>query len=340
MLPNREEIRNKYIKYSDYCLAKIKDKYNNIPNNILIKKQHGIYMQKLVEDFTKSSKMLNESYFFSSSIEGCLHDIGRFPQFYLSGTLDDKQSQKHTGFKDHGEYGKYLLSKDSDKLLRYFLPYKSNYDFILKEVIGEHTNIRNKNYLYSITEFKNVFNNYSFDEVINSRKDDLINKLISLKLKILQEVDSLELLHNIMIGAWTPTLSSMEEDFITEELWNEFTHFKYINIAKFKERKTWTLNSSFLVRYGLLTHKVNFVGTLKEFKDSNSFDKIWDKSVEAVLKNGESKSTIDPLMIKGQEYIKQAVDNLIMCSDDGILITPQSRQKALVLTLNEWEKRN
>lgn len=143
-----------------------------------------------------------------------------------------------------------------------------------------------------------------------------------------------------MIGAWTPTLSSMEEDFITEELWNEFTHFKYINIAKFKERKTWTLNSSFLVRYGLLTHKVNFVGTLKEFKDSNSFDKIWDKSVEAVLKNGESKSTIDPLMIKGQEYIKQAVDNLIMCSDDGILITPQSRQKALVLTLNEWEKRN
>lgn len=328
-----KQIEKKYLDYANYYMNLINEKYKSLPDSIKIKKQHGLSMKQAVMDSTKNSKLFNESYFESAAIEGCMHDIGRFPQFYLSGTLNDAESSKLIKCNDHGEYGRLLLNDNNKKLLRYFLEKESKYDFVLTEVIGEHTTIRNNNYNYSINEFNDEFNNYSFEEVINSNNIGLKNKLIGLKLKILQEVDSLELLQNIISGAWNPNLSTSDKsDLIKDSIWDDFINFRYIDMSKYKKSNEWTVNSGFLLRYGLLTHKVNFVGTLKQFKESDSFNKIYNISEEKIKSNG-GDILDDPKLVLAQEYIKLAIDNLINCSEDGILITPESREKAKQLTL-------
>ena len=117
----------------------------------------------------------------------------------------------------------------------------------------------------------------------------------------------------------------------------ELTEKALIAMGKYKSDKSWTLNSGFLLRYGLLTHKVNFVGTLKNFRDSDSFRKLWEITQGRLVNDdGEIIPITDPLLKDAQEYIQLAVDNLIATSQDGVIITPESREEARKLTLKMW----
>ena len=182
-----EELKLKYLEYCRKYMQLIALKYPNATEDIKLKENHGLSMETGVRDLTIKSRMLNESYATSASIEGLLHDIGRFPQYLLSGTLKDTDSKKYTGFEDHGEYGRYMLLKNGKELLRYFLPEETPYDKVLVDVVGEHTKLRNPNYMYDIRELENIFANYSLDEILKSGNTELLNKLISLKIKLLKE---------------------------------------------------------------------------------------------------------------------------------------------------------
>lgn len=338
ILPDREEIKQKYIDYSNNKLQAIRDEYGTVVDAIGIKKQHGLTMAECVEQASKDSGMLNETYAHSAYIEGLLHDVGRFTQYLMCGSLNDNLLYQQEGYFDHGNLGKVILEKDRQVLLRYFLEIKTKYDQMLLEVIGEHTNIRNGNYVYSINELKGLFNNISFDEVLESDREELKNKLIALKLMILQEIDGLELLQNIINGAFTPKLRMNPESYANGgDIWQDFLNFRYIDMGKYKGDGSWTLNSGFLLRYGLLTHKVNFVGTLKNFRDSDSFRKLWEITQGRLVNDdGEIIPITDPLLKDAQEYIQLAVDNLIATSQDGVIITPESREEARKLTLKMW----
>lgn len=346
MLPSREEIQKLYLEYADRNLEIIKEKYEskldqdkNLKaqyNAVQIKKPHGISMMEGVEKATIASNMFNETYSLSSAIEGCLHDVGRFPQFILSGTLNDKDSEIFTNVRDHGAYGRIILLNDNKKLLRYFLHHESPYDYILTEIIGEHTNIINKNYMIPITELTNIFNNYSFEEIINSSDEEIKNKLIALKLKILKEIDSLELLQNVMSGTWKPTIGYEEKYYARKEVFELFKNFEKIDMKSLKEAGLWTANSGFLLRYGLLTRNANFVGTLKQFIEQDGFNRIFNQTKANVIDDNNQYMTLsDPLLFETQEYIKLAVKNLIDTSD-GVLITKESREEAKNLTLKMY----
>lgn len=336
-LPSREEFKKSYEIYATSKLKLIKERYEKVPANIGIKLQHGFSMLDGNEKTTMETGLFNESYFLSSALEGCGHDIGRFQQFLLSGTLNDVESEQFTGCKDHGNFGRKLLLVDNKKLLRFFLPEATFYDKVFTEVIGEHTNIRNLNYQYPITELKEKFLEYSLEEVLKSKNKTLKNQLIALKLMVLQETDSLELLQNIISSAWTPFVGYEEKYHAHEEVWDDFTHFRYISMKKYKVQGKWTANDGFLLRYGLLTHKMNLVGSLKQFVQTDSFRKVWERTLNTVVdREGEKRPLTDKRLYDAQEYIQIAVHNLIECSPDGILITPSSREEAKQKTLKQW----
>lgn len=105
ILPSKDEIEDLYLRYADEKLALIKKKYEGKLvddkkikaqyNAVKLKKSHGISMMNGVMEATQRSNIFNESYNASAAIEGCLHDVGRFEQFILSGTLGgDKRVRK------------------------------------------------------------------------------------------------------------------------------------------------------------------------------------------------------------------------------------------------------
>ncbi len=335
-LPSQEVFAERYTKYAERNLVLIKKKYQDVPSDIGIKLQHGISMMHAVRKATMESDFFNESYYLSAALEGCGHDIGRFPQYLLTGTLKDADSELVTGSKDHGNFARKLLLTNRQELLRYFLGEKSPYDRVFTEVIGEHTKIRNPLYQYSISELVNLFQNYSLEEILKSKDPAIKNKLIALKLAILQEMDCLELLQNVMSEAWIPTITCKKENFAHPDIWDDFIHFRYIDIAKYKREGKWTSNAGFLLRYGLLARQMKLVCTLKEFKVDNGFQKVWEKTLKHMKDKEEGE--MDPLLLAAQQYAILAVDNLIKTSSDGILLTEESKEKAKQLTLQEWRQ--
>ncbi len=338
-LPPKEVFQKQYERYATKYLHLIKGKYGMLSRDIEIKLPHGISMMNAVEGATRESGFFNESYYLSAALEGCFHDIGRFLQYYATGTLKDADSEKIIHYKDHGNLGKRILLTNHQELLREILPIPSSYDKVFTEVIGEHTTIRNRNYQIPITELTNLFQEYSLEEILKAKDQNLKNQLIALKLAILQEMDCLELLQNIISGAWIPVVSSDPSQFADAEVWDDFINFRYIHIKKYRLQDRWTANNGFLLRYGLLMRQMSLVCTLKEFEHSKGFDKIWKRAGEnTVDEEGYPSSINDPYLLKAQEYVQLAVQNLIKTSPDGVLITPESREKAKVLTKQEWGK--
>ena len=335
-----EEIELKYLKYCRKYMHLINLKYSNATEDIKLKENHGLIMKNGVRDLTIKSGMLNESYTTSASIEGLLHDIGRFPQYLLSGTLIDTESEKYTGFINHGEYGRYMLLKDDKKLLRYFLPEETQYDKVLVDVVGEHTKLRNPSYMYDIRELENIFPNYSLDEILKSENTELLNKLISLKIKLLKEVDSLEILYKVRDGLWYPKISSNSDDYIKDEVWDIFLNLNRIDMKTLKEKGLWTCNSGFLLRYSLILNNINFTGTLKSILEDGTIDKIYQVQKEN-SKTKDGNFEIDELKIDSRLhyatiFTKLAVENLIECSSDGKIITKEDKMHSKEKILSLW----
>ncbi len=335
-LPSKKVFQDRYTLYAQKHLLSIKEKNKEVPSNIGIKLGHGISMMHAVERATIESGFFNESYYLSAALEGCGHDIGRFPQYVLTGTLDDTALESLTSCKDHGEYARKLLLQNSGELLHYFLGDKSPYDHIFTEVIGEHTSIKNPVYKAPITELTSLFQNYSLEEILKSNNSTIINQLIALKLAILQEMDSLELLQNIISERWIPNISCNSDKFAHTDIWDDFINFRYIDMAKYKKAGIWTCNAGFLLRYGLLTRQMKLVCSLKSFQVDDGFKKIWEVTTNYV-KEKDSPS-FDPLLIAAHEYIQLAVQNLIVTSPDGVILTDDSKETAKQKTLQEWKQ--
>lgn len=331
-----ELLKGKYKVYAEGILSKI----DNPGNDIKLKVRHGLVMSDMVKDTTINSGLFNESYVESGAVDGLLHDIGRFKQYQLSGTLKDYEAKELTGYADHGQYGKHLLLKDNKELLRYFLPENADYDGILTEVIGEHTTISNPNYILPIESLTNLFQNYDLKEVLKSSNEDIKQKLIALKLLILREEDSLEILHQISEGLWKPALGSEEKYHIKDIPWETFMDFGYINMAELKQKELWTCNTGFLLRYSLLFRNINFVGTLKAIINASIVDRVFQMQMGNITDDANNFVTDptlrDPRFDLAHEYTNMAIKNLIKTSPDGLIITPESREKAKEKTIETF----
>lgn len=329
-----EILKVKYKLYASDMLnsiAFVKDD-SEIGDDIKLKIQHGLSMCDLVRTATINSGFFNSTYEQSAAVEGLLHDIGRFEQYLVSGTLSDEKSKKYTKYDDHGQYGKHILSRKNNELLRYFLPIKTKYDYILKEVIGQHTTISNPNYIFPIKELENLFMDYELIEVLNSNDEQIKNKLIALKLLILKEEDSMEILHKVRDGLWKPAIGAEEKYHIKDEVWKLFLNMENLNMQDLKQKGLWSCNSGFLLRYSLIYNNINFVGTLKALLQDGTIDKVYQNQINNVTNDQNEVVTdekfIDPRLKEAYEYMQEVVKELINTSPDGRIITNESRQVA------------
>ncbi len=338
ILPDRETFQEQYKLYATKKLHLIKEKYGNLGRDIALKLPHGLSMMRANEKVARESSFFNESYFLSSALEGCFHDIGRFEQYRITGSLTDSVLYATTGIGDHGNLGRKLLLANGKSLLRQIIPEESSYDSIFTEVVGEHTTIRNKNYQLPIGSLTKRFQDYSLEEVAKSKNSSLKNELIALKILLLQETDCLELLQNIMDENWIPGIYAEQDQFVNDEIWDDFIHFRYIDMRKYRQEGKWTANAGFLLRYGLLTRQMQLVATLKGFEAMDGFQKVWEQTVKHMVPS-ESGFQIDPRLQDAQDFIEMAVHNLIETSPDGFLITEESREKAKQLSINNWKRR-
>ena len=334
------DMKKRYKLFAENWLNKITDKYGTVGMDIKLKVNHGLSMCDAVKKTTVSSGFFNESYEVSGAIDGLLHDVGRFPQYYLSGTLKDDKSEMYTHFKDHGQYGAYLLGDKNNSLLHYFIGEDKRYDDIIKEVVKEHTTIRNHNYQLDINDLVDIFPNYNLDEILKSNNQELKNKLIALKLLLLREEDCLEILHKVRDGLWKPAISSEKHDYIKKEPWETFINFDYVNMSDLKSRGLWSCNVGYLLRYSLLLRNISFVGTLKTIVDDDMINQIYLNQRNNVTNDQNElmldERYVDPLLKEAKDYTIKAVKNLILTSLDGKIITKKSREKAKQKTLKEY----
>jgi len=333
-------LKDRYKLYGNEMLDKIKEKHGEYGADIKLKVEHGISMSDSVGKTTLNSNLFNESYVESGQIDGLLHDVGRFYQYLLSGTLKDYELKNFIDFEDHGRLGNYILSKNNNELLRYFIPETTIYDYILKQVIYEHTTINNLDYKYELTKLINVFPNYDLSEIIYSGNQELVDKLIALKLKILREEDSLEILQKVRDGLWKPAIGCEEKHHVHNEIWDQFTNFEFINMAELKSKGLWTCNAGFLLRYSLIYNNINFVGTLKTLLEDNTLDKVYQNQINNVTNDNDEiitdSSLYDKRLKDAYEFITLVTKELINTSPDGIIITPESREQAKELVKKQF----
>lgn len=327
-------MKNKYVLYANKWFDKIQKKGMTLGDDIKIKLEHGLAMSDSVANTTLNSGFLNESYVQSGAVDGLLHDVGRFPQYFKSGTLKDLESMPKTGHMDHGRYGAYYLGKSNKELLRYFIGENTDYDKIILEIVKEHTTILNPNYKKQLQDLTNIFQNYDINEVVNAN-EDMINKLIALKLLILREEDSLEILHKIKDELWRPMISSEKEQYINDYAWNIFVNQGYLNMNELKEKGLWSPNVGFLLRYSLIFNNVNFVGTLKTLMEQDVVNQIFEKQKNnSKDKDGNiDTENLDARLALARDYMNIAIKNMIDYSPDGKILTKESKEEAKAKTL-------
>lgn len=338
-----ERAKNKLSFYADFYIKLISSNGFTLTDDISIKKQHSLTMGELVSEATSKSGFFNESYIKSAFIDGLLHDVGRFPQFLLSGTLSDAKSKSITGFDNHGELGAYVLEKNNYALLRYLIGDVKKYYAIITEVVRNHTVNKNIKYQKQINDLINIFPNYDINEILNSNNEELINMLIALKLLMVVEEDSLELIYNVRDGKWKPKISSQKKDFTTIDMLDKFFNQEEVNIPEMRKEGKYTCNCGFLFRFNLIPLRMNYKSTLETILDGDTINKVFDIQYSNVKDENDQivvdDSLKDPAMIFARDYTNYLLKTLLLCCGNNKVITPDIKKVAKELTQKEFGPR-
>ena len=315
-----ERSREKFVFYTDFILHLIKDKYLKLSDDIAIKQQHSLTMGNLVQGLSDKSGFFNESYSLSAHLDGLLHDVGRFKQYLISGSLRDDVSKDLTGFNNHGEFGGHLLEKNDFELLRYIVGDVKKYYQIITEVVRNHTIVANAKYIKQIDELIDIFPNYDINEILNSSDEGLICCLIALKILMVKEADSIELLYNVRDGKWKPLISSEKQDFAHPEVMEKFFNWETFNIAEYRKEGKYSCNDGFMFRYILIFANLKYTASLKNIIDDNTIDKVFDiqysnvKDEEGNIVKDDSLK--DDTMEFARDYTNYCARTLLSCCND------------------------
>lgn len=315
-----QELRTLYTKYGKIQLGNIESLYGKADDCVKLKLKHGISMSESVPRITSMSGLFHKSFERTAAIDGLFHDIGRFSQYLLIGSLSDADLEKLYKIKDHGRLGAMLL-EDVD--IKNFFSL-GDYVNILKPVIGNHTEIYVPRYHINLSEMPPIFLEYTFEEVL--KRPQFLDYLIAAKIKAVTEADNFELLENIVNKDWTPKISSELEDYATDEVWQKFADNKPIMIAEMKKQNAWTTNSGVLLRYGLLPQKAQLRSTLELLLEKDYLKKLMENALQY---------SSDPKIIEGYVYATLLTQNIINLN--GPIITTEQREKAVQKTKKMWK---
>lgn len=255
-----------------------------------------IHTDEVIQDGLKVAQELSFNENVKSFVHVALldHDIGRFAQMRYIGNYNDSELDKAMGIKNHGVLGKNILEGIIDKQLP---DMKSYYDMI-ETIVNDHVDKKNPIEELAILS-TNLFKNYSIDELLPNFKQNIISSIM----QIVQDVDRLDIYHQILDSRWTPM---KVEDDIDPKVFGMFYNGEYLNMAKLKEQGLWNANVGELVRLGFI-NQIKLLSVAKVIQKEDIIMKLKQKRQ-------------NPKVLDAFEVANQRLDEMIKNSTDGVTV--------------------
>ncbi len=225
------------IKKAKKVLKKYVSNYDISNNRIRVKIGHIERVATIAKEIAQNMQVPEEDIQLAELI-GLLHDIGRFEQVRRYNTFSDKDSV------NHGKLGAEILFEQG--MIREFIE-DTQYDEIIKKAILNH----------------------------NRNKDDMqvANERELLHSKIIRDADKTDIIYMLTFEdketAWGS--SKLEDEKITEDIYQQFIEDQTINYAK---RKT---GVDVLVSHFAYAFDFNTSYALQKIKEKEYFKKIYQR---------------------------------------------------------------
>lgn len=128
--------------------------------------------------------------------------------------------------------------------------------------------------------------------------------------QILQDVDRLDIYHQILSGSWVPLKT---DDKIDPKVWEMFYNKQYLNMAELRKQGLWHPNVGELVRLG-------FIQQLKLVQVAQM---ILDEQLILKMQQIRNNPYANEAFAVTEQYLK----DIIQQSDDGIYVNHHVKMK-------------
>ena len=270
-----------------------------------IKKIEGIdkkylHTMEVVKDGTAVVKQLefSDTFVELSKLAFLNHDIGRFEQMLITGNYVDSDLVAQIGL-NHGSLGKQILQNG---LIEKEIPSTRVYDRPILEAVEKHVN-----YHCDIEDLLvlsgNLLKSADAIDFFNKASEEEKIKIINTITQIVQDVDRLDIYHQILEGRWTPMKVDKPIDSTVMKM---FYNGQYLNMAELKQQGLWNANVGELVRLSFIN----------QIRLSSVAKMIYDEKILLQMKELRKNPYVDEAFDFMQNKLEEMIKN-----SDGITIT-------------------
>ncbi len=262
-------------------------------------KQKKIHTNEVIVDGVKTINKLNFNDSFTDFTKIALlnHDVGRFLQAHVTKSFNDIELHKFC-FDNHGELGKHILKSG---LIYSQIPTTRYYDEPIFEIVNNHvTKVVDPQQLLILSS--RLLKSQDAVEFFKYADDKIKQKVVDSITQIVQDVDRLDIYHQIIDGRWKPEKSSKKID---DSVLQKFYNGEYLNIIELRKQGLWNSNVGELVRLSFI-NQIRLLSVAQIIKEENLLERMRKKQ-----NNSQVVEAFDFTIDKLNKLIKKS---------DGIII--------------------
>lgn len=265
-----------------------------------------IHTDEVIKDGLKVCRSLN----FNKSVRDFAyvalmdHDIGRFEQMRIMGNYVDSDLQKDTLYRDHGELGSAILEKRIEEQL----PHAEVFHKPIRKIVADHVNAKHSHMQLRLLS-SNLLSKFAVEELLvcGDMQDNVINCIT----QIVQDVDRLDIYHQILDGRWSPNKS---DEPINDQVFERFYDGDYLDMNVLKKNGLWNVNVGELVRLSFI-NQVKLLCVAKLIQDEKIIPRL-----KEIRRNPKAMNAFD--------YMEEKLDEMIKTSPDGVVVGKVKRLKS------------
>ena len=185
-----------------------------------------IHSLEVVNDGSKVVQELgfNESFAEFSKLAFLNHDIGRFLQIRYTGSFADSELSKYgLEFQDHGQLGKQVLSSG---IIKQQIDETRIFDDPIQTIVNDHVSKISNIEEISILG-QSILKDEDILEIFKNGSEETKRNIVSAITQIVQDVDRLDIFHQILDDRWTPTKNDLDID---SKVFDMFYKGEYLNM--------------------------------------------------------------------------------------------------------------
>ena len=259
-----------------------------------------LHTMEVVKDGTDTVKSLefNDSFVELAKLSFLNHDIGRFEQMLLLGNYNDSELINSYGL-NHGNLGRQILANG---LIKKEIPSTRAFDRPILETVDKHVNYYcDERDLLVLSS--GLLKSADAIDFFNKAGEDEKQMVINTINQIVQDVDRLDIYHQILEGRWTPI--KVDEPIDTKVL-DMFYKGQYLNMTELKKQGLWNANVGELVR-------LSFVNQIRLLSVAKL---IYDENILLQMKKLRQNPYVDDAFDFMQSKLEEMIKN-----SNGITIT-------------------